>query len=149
MDYLLGFCPSIELWSLLSALQWSTMGQKCLILFWEKYFGHMCFTNRQIHKFLKQVLCPFQLICEVFYLIRLNIEIVFKLWMFCFLHPMFSSFGFLVTLVPWFSFPFFPLAHLALQNVNKDYVIFFCFCNFIAKSDQKPKTKNGMKETFI
>ena len=37
---------------------------------------------------------------------------------------------------------FFCLAHLALQNVNKDYVIFTYFCNFDAKSDQKPKTKN-------
>ena len=31
---------------------------------------------------------------------------------------------------------FFCLAHLALQNVNKDYVIFSYFCNFITKSDQ-------------
>ena len=29
-------------------------------------------------------------------------------------------FGILVTLVAWFSFRFFRLAHLALQNVNKD-----------------------------
>ena len=45
----------------------------------------------------------------------------------CFVHPIFSSFGF------WYFghfscmifFPvFFRLAHLALQNVNKDYVIF-------------------------
>jgi hypothetical protein len=35
-----------------------------------------------------------------------------------------------------------------LQNVNKDYVIFSYFCNFIAKSDQKPKTKNGMNKTL-
>ena len=40
---------------------------------------------------------------------------------------------------------FFCLAHLALQNVNKDYAIFSYFCIFSAKSDQKPKTKNGMK----
>ena len=50
-------------------------------------------------------------------------------------------FGILVTLVAWFSFRFFCLAHLALQNVNKDYVIFSYFCSFVAKSDQKPKTK--------
>jgi hypothetical protein len=31
--------------------------------------------------------------------------------------------------------------------VNKDFVIFFR--NFIAKSDQKPKTKNGMNETNV
>ena len=29
---------------------------------------------------------------------------------------------------------------LALKNVNKDYLIFSYFCNFVAKSDQKPKT---------
>jgi hypothetical protein len=40
---------------------------------------------------------------------------------------------------------FFRLAHLALQNVNKDYAIFWYFCNLVAKSDQK--TKNGMNET--
>jgi hypothetical protein len=43
---------------------------------------------------------------------------------------------------------FFSLAHLSLQKVNKDYVIFSYFCNFVAKSDQKPKIKNGMNETF-
>ena len=57
-------------------------------------------------------------------------------------------FGILVTLVAWFFSPLFSrLAHLALQNVNKDYIIFSHFCNFIAISDQKPKTKNGMNET--
>ena len=45
-------------------------------------------------------------------------------------------FGILVTLVAWFSFCF---AHFAFQNVNKDYVIFLYFCNFVAKSDQKWK----------
>jgi hypothetical protein len=45
---------------------------------------------------------------------------------------------------------FFQLAHLALQNVNKDYEHnIFIFSNFVAKNDQKPKTKNGMKETII
>ena len=39
------------------------------------------------------------------------------------------------------------LAHLTLQNVNKDYVIFSYFGNFVTKSDQKLKTKNGMNET--
>ena len=42
---------------------------------------------------------------------------------------------------------FFRLAHLALQNVNKDYVIFSYFRNFVAKSDQRPKTKTGKNET--
>jgi len=42
---------------------------------------------------------------------------------------------------------FFRLAHLALQNENKGYLIFSYFCKFIAKSDQKPKTKNRMNET--
>ena len=51
-------------------------------------------------------------------------------------------FGILVT------FPvFFRLAHLALQNANKDYVIVLYFSNFVAKSDQKPKMKNGMNVT--
>jgi len=68
----------------------------------------------------------------------------------CFVHPIFSSFGF------WYFghfsyvifFPgFFRFAHLALQNVNKDYIIFLYFRNFVTKSDQKPKTKNGMNET--
>jgi hypothetical protein len=44
---------------------------------------------------------------------------------------------------------FFCLAHLALQNGNKDYAKFLHFRNFVAKSDQKPKTKNGMKETKV
>ena len=65
--------------------------------------------------------------------------------MFCSFHIF--VFWFLVTLVAWFSFHFFCLAHLALQNVNKDYVIFPNFLNF-AKSDQKPKTKNGMNKTL-
>ena len=44
------------------------------------------------------------------------------------------------SLVLQFSFRiFFCLAHLALQNVNKDYVIFLYFRNFVAKSDHKPK----------
>ena len=46
---------------------------------------------------------------------------------------------FWVTLVAWFSFRFLCLAHLALQNVNKDYVIF----SFSWLRHQKwPKTKN-------
>ena len=44
---------------------------------------------------------------------------------------------------------FFRLAYLALQNVTKDYVIFSYFRNFVTKSDQKPKTKNGMNETLV
>ena len=51
----------------------------------------------------------------------------------CFVHPIFLSFLSI----------FFRLAHLALQNVNKDYVIFLYFRNFVAKSDQKPKRKNN------
>ena len=56
---------------------------------------------------------------------------------------LFLVFDILVTLVARFSFPFFSrLTHLALQNVNKDYVIFSYFRNFVAKSDQKQKLKN-------
>ena len=58
-------------------------------------------------------------------------------------------FGILVTFVAWFSFIFFRFATLALQNVNKDHVIFLYFCNFFAKENQEPKTKNGMKETWM
>ena len=59
------------------------------------------------------------------------------------------AFGILVLWLRDFLFiVFFCLVHLALQNINKDYVIFSYFCNFIAKSDQKPKTKNGMNETI-
>ena len=62
------------------------------------------------------------------------------------------------TIVSWYFGPFscviffpffFCLAHLALQNVNKDYIIFSYFCNFVAKSDQKLKKKNGMNKTNI
>ena len=48
-------------------------------------------------------------------------------------------FGILVTLVLSFPFCFFCLAHLALQNVNKDYVIFLL--------QKGQKTKTGMNET--
>ena len=57
-------------------------------------------------------------------------------------------FGILVTLVAWFSFHFFSVLPI-LQNVNKDYVIFLYFLNFVAKSDQKPNTKNGMNKTNV
>ena len=46
---------------------------------------------------------------------------------YCFVHPIFSYFGFWYfghfSCMIFFPF-FFRLAHLALQNVNKDYVIF-------------------------
>ena len=70
----------------------------------------------------------------------------------CFVHPIFSSFGF------WYFghfscmifFPvFFHLAHLDLQNVNKDYVTFSYLRNFDTKNDQKPKTINGTNETIV
>ena len=48
-------------------------------------------------------------------------------------------FGILVTLLRDFLSCFFCLAHLALQNVNKDYIIFLYCRNFVAKSDQKQK----------
>ena len=47
-------------------------------------------------------------------------------------------FGILVTLVAWFSFCFFCLAHLALQNVNKDYL-----CNIFVTS--LPKVTKSQK----
>ena len=48
-----------------------------------------------------------------------------------------------------FLIVFFCLAHLALQNVNKDHIIFSYFRNFVAKSDRKPKVKNGMNEAMV
>ena len=63
----------------------------------------------------------------------------------CFLLLVFGILGHFSCMI---FFPVFCLAHLALQNVNKDYVIFSYFRNFVAKSDQKPKTKNGMNEVF-
>ena len=45
-------------------------------------------------------------------------------------------FGILVTLLTWF---FFHLAHLDLQNVNKDHIIFSYFCN--TSSSKVTKTK--------
>ena len=66
----------------------------------------------------------------------------------CFIHPIFSSYGF------WyfghFSCVIFILGfpRLALQNANKDYVTFSYFCNFITKCDQKQKMKNGMNQTI-
>ena len=64
----------------------------------------------------------------------------------------FSSFGFWCfghfSCVIFFTF-LFRLIHLALQNVNKDYVIFLYFRNFIAKNDKKPKTKNGIIKTNV
>ena len=45
-------------------------------------------------------------------------------------------------------FPVFSVLPI-LQNVKKKiYVIFSYFRNFVAKSDQKPKTKNGMNKTI-
>ena len=45
---------------------------------------------------------------------------------------------FWVTLVALFSIRFFSIA---LQNVNKEFLIFSYFHIFVAKGDQKPKTK--------
>ena len=69
--------------------------------------------------------------------------------MFCSSHIL--SFGFwyfgLFSCVVFFLV-FFCLANLTLPNVNKDYLLFLYFLNFVAKCDQKPKTKNGMNETI-
>ena len=68
----------------------------------------------------------------------------------CFVQPIFLSFCF------WYFghcscvifFPFFPSCPSCLaSNVDKDYLIFLSFHNFVAKRDQK--TKNGMKEMFL
>ena len=52
-------------------------------------------------------------------------------------------FGILVTSVARFCFRFFSLAHLALQNVKKVYIIFSYFHNCVAKSDQNQKREMG------
>ena len=44
---------------------------------------------------------------------------------------------------------FFRLAHLALQNVNKDYIIFSYFHNFVAKSDQKPEMMKDERNKYL
>ena len=71
---------------------------------------------------------------------------------YCLVHLIFLSFGL------WYFghfrcmifFPgFFHLAQLALQNVNKDYVIFSYFRNFVTKSYQKPKRKNEINKTYV
>ena len=53
-------------------------------------------------------------------------------------------FGIFVTSDAWFSLCPFRLAHLVLQNINKDYVIFSWLCR-----QKWPKTKNGTNETNI
>ena len=62
------------------------------------------------------------------------ISIVILIWH-CLVHPIFLSFGFWyfghISCVIFFPF-FFRLAHLALQNVNKDYAIFLYFRNMNA-----------------
>ena len=71
-------------------------------------------------------------------------------WLFCFVHPIFLSFGFWYfghLMLRDFIVVFFHLAHLALKNVCIGYVIFSYFRIF-AKSCQKPETKNGMNETI-
>ena len=52
-------------------------------------------------------------------------------------------FGILVTLVAWFSFRFFRLAHLALQNVNKDYIVLLYFITSSPKVTKNQKRKMG------
>ena len=57
------------------------------------------------------------------------------------LHILITSFFFffcLLTCMIFFTL-YFRLARLALQNVNKDYVIFLYFCNIVTKNDKKRK----------
>ena len=51
-------------------------------------------------------------------------------------------FGILVTLVARF------FSRLALQNVNKDYVIFSYFSNFVTKTDKKLKIKKQTEQNM-
>ena len=102
-----------------------------------------------------QPLCIFWKLCEpssynfaqrncAIYIVR-SISCSSHIFIFWFL--VFWYFGHFSCVI-FFPF-FFRLAHLALQNVNNNYIIFLYFCNFIGKNDQNPKTKNGMNETFV
>ena len=86
--------------------------------------------------------CYLGLLTVKFSLLQIWLWNIYWLLVLRFVHPIFSPFGF------WYFdhfscvifFPvFFRLAHLALQNVNKDYIIFWYFRNFVAISNQKPK----------
>ena len=55
-------------------------------------------------------------------------------------------FGILVTLVAWFSFFFFPSCPSCLAKCKQ---MFSYFHNFVGKSDQKPKAKNGTNKTKL
>ena len=39
--------------------------------------------------------------------------------------------------------------HLALQNVNKDYIIFSYFGNFVAKTDENQKPKMERNKQYL
>ena len=73
----------------------------------------------------------------------------------CFVHPIFSSFGFWYfghfSCVIFFPF-FFCLGHLALQNVNKDYVIFLYFVTLltkVTKNEKFPKSHFFCKSALL
>ena len=72
--------------------------------------------------------------CEKNYLFHSTLFMFGSLHFGIFVFPYFGHFSCVIL----FMF-FFCLAHLSLQNVNKDYIIFSYFHNFVAKSDQKPK----------
>ena len=67
----------------------------------------------------------------------------------CFVHPIFLSLGF------WYFghfscvifFPFFLSCPSCLAKCKQSLHKIFVFCNFVAQTDQKPKTKFGMNET--
>ena len=66
------------------------------------------------------------------------------------LTPIFSSFGFWYFghfSCDFFFHFFFRLAHFALQNVCKDYVIFSYFQHFLPKVTKKQKQKDKMNKT--
>ena len=70
-----------------------------------------------------------------------KIDLIFLKTIFLLENVWFASYFCLLVfsiLVAWFSLRFFRLAHLVLQNINKDYIIFSYF------HDQKTKMKNGV-----
>ena len=69
--------------------------------------------------------------------------------MFCSSHTFVFGFWYFGHFKCVIFFPvYFRLAHLAFQNVNKDYVIFSYFHNFVAKSDQKTKEEEERIEEY-
>ena len=120
--------------------------------FWTRY---VIFNNKQndkIRNFIEQLarhcvkILQLKLVivfpCAKHFLNYLQMDTSEHLFLiYCFVHPIFLSFCFWCfghfSCVIFFQV-FFCLAHLALKNVNKDYVI---FCNFVTKYSKSKNNK--------